>query len=491
MSLKIYNTQTRTKEEFTPLNEGQVKLYVCGPTVYDFLHVGNFRGAIFFNLVRNWLEVLGYNVTYVYNYTDVDDKIINRSNQEKVTSEEIAEKYIAEFEKDYQSLKLRPHSKNPRVTEHMDDIIHYISDLIEKKHAYVISTDLGSDVYYDVKSYKDYGKLSNKNIDDMLTGSRAEVNQDKHHAADFALWKSAKPGEPSWTSPWGKGRPGWHIECSVMSHCLLGDQIDIHGGGLDLVFPHHENEIAQSEGHSGKTFVKYWMHNNMLEFGNQKMSKSLGNIRTGRSFIEEFNGEILKIMMLSHHYRSIIDFSEDQIHRVIGSLAKFYSALNLAEQILSTGIEFSQTDIPKKFKQLMEGSESRFQEALNDDFNTPEVFALFYEYLKSFNALCALPGKVSAQKMAVADAFTRFIKEKGKIMALFQENAYEYLRVLDDMLLKKSGLNRSEVDQLVSQRIEARNNKNFEESDRLRDQLNEMGISVMDRPDGTVWEVQK
>lgn len=280
MSLRIYNTETGKKEEFKPIEEGHVKMYVCGPTVYDFLHIGNYRGAIFFNTVRNWLERRGYIVTYVYNYTDVDDKILNRAKEENVEPKVIAEKYIAEFQKDYKLLHLRPHSKNPKVTEFMDKIIMFISDLIEKGFAY----ELNGDVYFDVHKFKEYGRLSNKKLEDLESGYRIEVNDNKKNPSDFALWKSAKENEQSWESPWGAGRPGWHIECSVMATSILGDTIDIHGGGLDLVFPHHENEIAQSEACTGHKFVKYWMHNNMLEFGSQKMSKSLGNVRTGRSF---------------------------------------------------------------------------------------------------------------------------------------------------------------------------------------------------------------
>ena len=274
MSLKIYNSQSKQLEEFKPIDPKHVKMYVCGPTVYNFLHVGNFRGVVVFNMVRNWLESLGYKVTYALNFTDVDDKIINRANELGMTPSELSEKYIAEYKKDFAAIGLRPHDMNPKVTEHMDDILNMVTTLIDKKAAY----EAQGDVLYSIESFKDYGKLSGRHTEDLLAGARVEVDEKKRNPMDFALWKAAKPGEISWPSPWGPGRPGWHIECSAMIKNIFGEQIDIHGGGMDLIFPHHENEIAQSEGCTGKHFVKYWMHNNMLNFGGQKMSKSLGNL---------------------------------------------------------------------------------------------------------------------------------------------------------------------------------------------------------------------
>ncbi|MEK6555963.1 MAG: cysteine--tRNA ligase, partial [Bdellovibrionota bacterium] len=368
MAIQIYNTLTRKKEEFTTLEPGKVRMYVCGPTVYDFLHVGNFFGAIFFNLVRNWLEKSGYQVTYVYNYTDVDDKIIDRAKKENVEAKEISEKFIMEFEKDYKRLHLKAHSKNPRVSEFMDEIVAFVKDLVDNKKAY----ELNGDVYFDVPGFKDYGKLSNKTIDDLVAGHRIDVNEKKRHVSDFALWKKAKEGEPSWPSPWGHGRPGWHIECSAMNYAIFGEQIDIHGGGLDLTFPHHENEIAQTEARTGKTFARYWMHNNMLNFGAVKMSKSLGNVRKARDFIEEYNGEILKFLILSSHYRSIIDFSLPQIERTISNLARFYSSLAFAQELMKGG---AVVPVPEKFQKALAEADDKIKKALDDDFNTPEVMA--------------------------------------------------------------------------------------------------------------------
>lgn len=485
MAIHIYNSQTQKKEEFKPVHPGEVRMYVCGPTVYDYLHVGNFRGAIFFNLVRNWFEKQGYKVTYVYNYTDVDDKIINRANEEKVDSLEISEKYIKEFQADYASLKLRPQSKNPKVTEFMGPIVEFIQELIERGKAYAVN----GDVYYDVHSFIDYGKLSHKKLEDLESGYRIEVDDRKKHPADFALWKTAKPGEPKWPSPWSEGRPGWHIECSAMSRALLGDTIDIHGGGIDLIFPHHENEVAQSEGCTGKTFVNYWMHNNMLNFGNQKMSKSLGNVRTARSFIQEYNAEILKYMMLSVHYRSTSDFSVDGIENAISQLARFYSSLSLADKLIKENLAL--VPVPAKFQAAIEAADKGVAEALNDDFNTPEVIARFFEVMRLFNNLCRTPGKAKPEQKAIAEVYFHWLRDKGGLMALFQEPPAQFLRELDDMLLIKLGVAREEVNRIVEERMKARTEKNFARADELRGKLTQMGIAIMDSAGGTEWEVHK
>ena len=484
MSVKIYNTLKRTKEDFVPIEEGKVRMYVCGPTVYDFLHIGNFVGAIFFNMVRNWLEKRGYDVTYVYNYTDVDDKIIKRSLEDNVPAKEISEKYIMEFEKDYKSLGLKPHTKNPKVSEHMQDIIDLIQKLIDQGNAYAVD----GDVYFAVETFDDYGKLSNKNLEELMSGTRVEVSDLKKHVADFALWKNAKEGEPSWEAPWGKGRPGWHIECSAMNRAIFGDQIDIHGGGMDLKFPHHENEIAQSEACSGKKFAKYWMHNNMLEFGNVKMSKSLGNVITGRGFIEEYTGEVLKFMILSSHYRSTIDFSQKSIDRSINNLSRFYSALAHAASIKGEG---ALTPVPEKFEKRLQEADDKIAEALDDDFTMPEVMAEFYEVMKLYNNLCRKPGKPKPDQIAVAETFYAWLRSKGDIMALFQKEPGEYLIVLDDILLGKKDVKRADVDSLVAERSKARETKDWAKSDEIRDKLAALGISIQDSAEGTHWEVDK
>ena len=489
MSLQVYNTLTHNKEPFVPLVEGEVKMYVCGPTVYGFLHVGNFRGPIFFNLVRNWLEKNGLNVTYAYNYTDVDDKIIAKAIAENVSPEEIAERYIAEFQVDYKSLKLRPHSMTPKVTDSMDAIVAMVNTLITNGKAYVAGD---GEVLYSVRSFDGYGKLSNKNLDDLQAGARVEVDAKKRDPMDFVLWKPAKPGEPKWPSPWSEGRPGWHIECSAMIHSLLGSSIDIHGGGSDLIFPHHENEIAQSEGAGDTPFVKYWMHNNMLTFGDKKMSKSAGNIMRAREFIEKYNGEILKYMMLSVHYRSLSDFSEQAVNFAIAGLAKFYSALNLAEKTLAAGEGIDSTLFPQKgFATALGAARVAATAALNDDFNTPELFAAMFTLIRSFNSLVRLGAKPTPEILSVASHFREFILSQGQLLSLFEETPAEFLTVLDDMLLTQKGLERSAIDALVANRIEARTAKDFKRSDELRDELVAMGISLQDTPAGTFWEVAK
>lgn len=487
MPLKIHDTLTQKTSEFAPLSPGEVKMYVCGPTVYGFLHVGNFRGPIFFNLVRNWLEKgHNYKVTYVYNYTDVDDKIINRAIEEKVDSSEISEKYIAEFEKDFATLKLRKHDKNPRVTEFMSQIKNMISQLVERKAAYVAAD---GEVLYSVRDFKEYGKLSHKKIDDLESGSRVEISQKKKDPLDFALWKPAKPGEPKWDSPWCDGRPGWHIECSAMVQSILGDSIDIHGGGMDLVFPHHENEIAQSEGATGKPFVKYWMHNNMLTFGDKKMSKSLGNIVTGRDFLNKYNGEILKFMILSVHYRSLSDFSEKAIENAITGLARIYSSLALAEKALEG--QTASGPAAKNVAAALEDGRKKIAEALDDDFNTPEVFAEIYKAVRAFNNTYRYGQKVTPEIAASADVLLKWVREWGQLMSLFQEPPAAFLHTLDDMLLEQMGMDRQHVNTLVEQRTAARAAKDFAKGDELRKQLTEMKIALHDTPTGTHWEVQK
>lgn len=484
-SVVLYNTLSRKKEPFEPLTPGQVKMYVCGPTVYDFLHVGNFRGAIFFSLVANWLEHKGFKVTYVYNYTDVDDKIIKKANAEGVSAKDISERFIVEFEKDYSALKLRKHDKNPRVSEYIAPIVEMVGQLVEQKKAYVVD----GEVLYSVKSFDGYGKLSGKNIDELLVGARVEIGEKKENALDFALWKPAKPGEPEWDSPWSKGRPGWHIECSAMARSILGEQIDIHGGGIDLIFPHHENEIAQTEGCTHKQFVKYWMHNNFINFGAHKMSKSLGNVTTARAFMEKYNPEILKGLILSSHYRSHSEFSDAPIHQAISQLSRIYSALAGVEDIMSQGV--SATKPSDRFLAALKLAEQKVEESLDDDFNTPETFAAVFEMVRVFNSTYRKGHKANGEHVAQAIAFKEFVLRTGRWMSLWQEPAREYLRLLDDMLMEQRQIKRADVDAKVQERTLARANKDFIAGDRIRDELLAMGIEVQDSPAGTQWEVKK
>ena len=483
MSLKIYNTLSRQLEEFKPLKEGQVNIYSCGPTVYNYLHVGNFRGVVFFNLLRNWLEQSGYKVTYALNFTDVDDKIIARAAEEGITPSEVSEKYIAEYKKDFAALGLRPHDMNPKVTEHMGSINEVIAKLIENKKAYQVD----GDVNYSVSSFEGYGKLSGRKVEDQQAGSRIEIDEKNQNPEDFALWKAAKPGEISWPSPWGPGRPGWHIECSAMVKSIFGDQIDIHGGGMDLIFPHHENEIAQSEGCTHKTFVKYWMHWNMINFGAQKMSKSLGNIVSMREFLETNPAEIYKWMMLSVHYRSVSDFSDESIGRAVNGLARIYSALAVAESYLTPEVKIADAGFEKIAKEAWD----KVSKALNDDFGTPEVFAALFEVTRQFNAQVRRGLKANPALQGKAFAYREFVHKVGALMSLFQQPAQDFLQDLDSRLLAQMKIDRKDVEAVIAERIAARNAKDFAKSDELRAKLTAMGISVSDTADGAHWEVAK
>lgn len=484
MSLKIYNSLTKKKEDFVPVKAPQVKMYLCGPTVYDFLHVGNFRGVVFFNLLRNWLEHSGYQVTYALNFTDVDDKIIQRAHEKGLTPQELTEKFIAEYKKDFATLGLRPHDYNPTVTETMGEITSMISRLVEKKNAYASQ----GDVLFSIESFKEYGKLSGRHPEELIAGARVEVDEKKKNPLDFALWKAAKEGEISWPSPWGPGRPGWHIECSAMIEKIFGgEQIDIHGGGTDLIFPHHENEIAQSEACSGHHFVKYWVHNNMLNFGGQKMSKSLGNLVTMREFLTQYNAEIYKWMILSAHYRTASDFSEAGVDRAVSGLARIYSALAAAETYLTP--EVTATDAA--FDKLIAEAWGKITEALDDDFGTPEALAAVFEVVRAFNNQVKRGLKPQPALQGKSLAFKKFIQKTGALLSLFEQPAHEFLQSLDDMLLQKMNVSRSAVEALVAERTAVRAAKDFAKSDELRGKLTEMGISVSDTPQGSYWEVTK
>ena len=485
LALRIYNTLSQQKEDFKPLQPGQVTIYVCGPTVYDFLHIGNFRGPIFFNLVCNWLEKSGYQVTYAMNFTDVDDRIIERAKKEGVESTVISERYIDEYKKDYFSLGLRKHQHNPKVTEYMDEIVRMIQDIIGNEKAYVRD----GEVLFAVRKFSEYGKLSHKNVDDLQAGARVEVDQKKQDPLDFALWKPAKPSEPTWSSPWGEGRPGWHIECSAMVRGLFGKSIDIHGGGMDLIFPHHENEVAQSEGANNERFVQYWMHWNMLSFGDRKMSKSLGNVLTGREFLKKFNAEILKYMMLSAHYRRQTDFSEKQVMNAIAGLARVYSSLSLADSLLVGAGGGGK--VVAAIEVALQESGKKISESLNDDFNTPEMFAAIFTVVRAFNTVARWGMKATPDMVATAKAFKVWMHEQGQLLSLFLQEPAAYLRIMDDMLLEQMQVTRADVDRLVGERAAARAAKDFAKSDELRDRLAGMGIQVADTPTGAMWEVNK
>lgn len=492
MSLRLYNTLTRQKEEFKPLHPPQVKMYVCGPTVYNFLHVGNFRGPVVMNLLRNWLEYRGYQVNYVLNFTDVDDRILETAGKEGVPATDISERYIREYKTDFSSLGLRAHEANPKVTETMPEIIEFIGKLIENKKAYVA----GGDVLYSVRSFPEYGKLSGRKVDDLQSGARVEVDEKKNDPLDFALWKAAKPGETwYWPSPWGNGRPGWHIECSAMVCKHLGEQIDIHGGGSDLMFPHHENEIAQSEGALSKRFVGTWLHWSMLNFGGQKMSKSLGNFMTLRDFLRIYHSEIYKWMILSVHHRHVADFGDEGVDRAVAGLARVYSALSNAETFLakdSAGQAITEGVAPDAaLKKVADESWARVETALDDDLGTPEAFAAMFELIRLFNSQVRRGAKSTPALQGKAAVLVEFIRRFGTMLSLFQQPAGSFLTELDDLLLARKEIKRVDVQALVDQRNQVRAAKDFKASDELRDRLAAMGISVSDTPEGTFWEVSK
>ncbi len=487
MTQKIYNSLSRQKEDFKPFEAGKIRIYVCGPTVYDFLHVGNFRGPVFFNMVRNWFEKAGYQVEYALNFTDIDDRIIKKALTENKTAGDISERYIAEYKKDFEILGLKKHEHNPKVTEYLPGIESMIHQLIENKKAYAVD----GDVYFQVDQFPEYGKLSGRQMEEVQSGSRIEVDERKKSPMDFALWKKAKPNEPSWPSPWSAGRPGWHIECSAMAHELFKTTIDIHGGGIDLMFPHHENEIAQAEGATGKKFANYWVHWNMLNFSGQKMSKSVGNIVSLREFASEYPPEIYKWMILSAHYRSVLDFGDEALERAVASLAKIYSSMSLAEEY-AKALEVTDADLKKASQDLnLEKIKTDVGNALKDDFNTPEVWAALYEAMRNYNTKVKRGVKATPATVAISKVFIDWIHDLGSIMSLFQKPSQEFLVALDDLLLKKKKLERTEINKLVDARTEARLNKDFPKSDELRKKLTDLGISVMDLPQGSFWEVTK
>lgn len=482
MSLTIYNTLGREKQLFTAIIPGKVKMYLCGPTVYDLLHIGNFRGVIFFNLVRNWLEALDYQVTFVLNFTDIDDKIINRANEQHTSASELSNRYIEEYKQDYARLHLKTHDMNPKCTNHIHDMIVFIEKLIQKGHAYSIED--GS-VFFNINSKADYGKLSGKKSEDLIAGHRVDSDSRKKNPLDFVLWKPAKDGEPFWESPWGKGRPGWHIECSAMNHAIFGEQIDIHGGGIDLIFPHHENEIAQSESVTGQVFSRYWMHNNFIRFGDEKMSKSLGNVIKARDFMNDYHPEILKFLILSVHYRSELNIDKEQIMQSIARLTRIYKAIKDAKKYNEQTTNHNNKD----FEEKISSYKKKIESGLNDDFNTPVVIATIFELVRDFNTLTAELKQKNPLLHSAAKQFLEFIAYYGSLLSLFQENPETFLKQLHLILIKEKNINTSQIEDFIHERNQARVNKNYARSDEIRDNLLKLGIHIQDTPSGTNWEV--
>ena len=466
--IRIYNTLSKKKEDFVPLEEGKVRMYVCGPTVYNFIHIGNARPMIVFDTVRRYLEHKGYEVNFVSNFTDVDDKIIKKAIEEGVPAEEISQSYIAECKKDMEGMNIKPATTHPLATQEIGGMIEMISELIEKGYAY----EKNGTVYYRTRKFAEYGKLSHKNLDDLQGGNRSLLvsgEDEKEDPLDFVLWKPKKEGEPAWQSPWGEGRPGWHIECSVMSKKYLGEQIDIHGGGEDLIFPHHENEIAQSEACSGKCFSRYWMHNAFLNIDNRKMSKSLGNFFTVREIGEKYDLQVLRFFMLNAHYRSPLNFSADLMESSKNALERILTAVENLKYVAEhaslqemTEEEVLKLEETKKF-------EENFDDSMDDDFNTADAIAAVFDLVKFANTNVA-----EGSSKAFADAL------RGKIQSLCD--------ILGIITEKKAELLDADIEQLIEERQAARKAKNFARADEIRNELLEKGIVLEDTREGVKWK---
>ena len=466
--MRIYNTLTKTKEEFVPIEEGKVRMYVCGPTVYNLIHIGNARPMIVFDTVRRYMEYKGYEVNYVSNFTDVDDKIIKAANEEGVDASVISERYIEECKKDMKALNVRPATTHPKATEEIGGMLEMIGTLMNKDYAY--KAEDGT-VYYRTRSFKEYGKLSHKNLDDLQGGNRSRLvtgEDQKEDPLDFVLWKPKKEGEPYWESPWCQGRPGWHIECSVMSKKYLGEEIDIHAGGEDLVFPHHENEIAQSEAANGKTFARYWMHNAFLNIDNKKMSKSLGNFFTVRDIAAKYDLQVLRFLMLSAHYRSQLNFSADLMAAAKNSLERILTAYEriaeLYEKAEDKGLSADEVSLNTEIK----GYVAKYEEAMDDDFNTSDAISVMFELVKSANS--------------------NLDENSGKeIVGIYKSTLETMADILGIILVQEKGDLDSEVEALIAERQEARANKDFAKADEIRDKLTAMGIVLKDTREGVKW----
>ena len=466
--MKIYNTMSKRKEDFVPLEEGKVKMYVCGPTVYNYIHIGNARPMIVFDTVRRYFEYKGYDVNFVSNFTDVDDKIIKKANEEGVTADEISKRYIEECKKDMEGMNIEPATKNPLATEEIGGMIEMISTLIDKGYAY----EKNGTVYFRTRRFKDYGKLSHKNLDDLQSGGRALLvtgEDEKEDSLDFVLWKPKKEGEPAWQSPWGEGRPGWHIECSEMSKKYLGEQIDIHAGGEDLIFPHHENEIAQSEAANGKEFAKYWMHNGFLNIDNRKMSKSLGNFFTVREISEKYDLQVLRFFMLSAHYRSPLNFSADLMEASKNGLERILTCVEKLRDLEAKASHSPKTAGEQATMEEADKLRGKYEEAMDDDFNTADAISAIFELVKLANTTADESGTrefVSYMKT--------MIEELCDVLGIITEKKEE---VLD-----------SEIEEMIEARQQARKDKNFALADEIRGKLLDMGIVLEDTREGVKWK---
>jgi cysteinyl-tRNA synthetase len=458
--MKIYNTLTKQKETFVPIRENEISMYVCGMTIYDYCHLGHAKMMISFDMISRYFRFRGYKLNYVQNITDIDDKIIKRANENKEAYDALTERFIEAMREDQKALGILPSDQSPRATDYIDGMIKMIKALVDTGFAYVGAT---GDVMYRVRAFKGYGKLSNRNLDDLEVGSRIEVDESKDDPLDFVLWKMAKPDEPFWPSPWGKGRPGWHIECSVMSTCCLAETIDIHGGGMDLMFPHHENEIAQTEATTKKTFANYWMHSGFLNINNEKMSKSLGNFFLIRDALEHFSAEQIRYFMLASHYRAPVNYSEETLKSAQDCLVRFYTALR--------GVKIGEPIKKSEF-------EKRFIEAMDDDFNTPVALAVLFDLAREIN-------KLKLTNDSSVEAHAGLLKKLAGVLGLLEQDPEDFFTDASDL-----AINENEIQTLINARLDARKNRDWAEADRIRDVLMEKNILLEDADGKTIWKIK-
>ncbi|APM37538.1 cysteine--tRNA ligase [Clostridium kluyveri] len=463
--MRIFNTMTRRKEEFVPLIPGEIKMYVCGPTVYNFFHIGNARTFVVFDTVRRYFEYKGYKVNFVQNFTDIDDKMIKKANDENITVQQLGDRFIDEYYRDADALNIKRATVNPRATLYISKIIEFIQDLIDKGYAYSVD----GDVYFDAKKFNNYGKLSGQNIEQLQSGARIDIDERKKNPMDFAVWKSEKEGEPSWESPWGMGRPGWHIECSCMAYNILGETIDIHAGGSDLKFPHHENEIAQSEGRTGKVFAKYWMHSAFVNINNQKMSKSLNNFFTTREILDKYEPDVIRLFMLSGHYRTPINFSIELLDSTKSALDRIYNSIINLEELSSKVKNDGILDSEIKYKEHLNSYKQRYIEKMDDDFNTADAISVIFDLIRDINT-----NVDENSSMEIIKCSLDLIRELGFPLGILQKS--------------KRGSIETEVELLIEKRQKARKDKNWALADKIRDDLKDKGIILEDTSDGVRWK---
>ncbi|WP_207106025.1 cysteine--tRNA ligase [Dissulfurispira thermophila] len=486
-SVKIFNTMTGKKEQFSPLVKGKVAMYACGVTVYDYCHIGHARSAVVFDVIRRYLKYKGFDVKYVRNFTDIDDKIIKRASEEGIPWDAVSRKYINEYYIDMDRLGVARADVEPKATDHIKEMIEVIKALIEKGYAYEVSEGDNKSVYFSVDKFPEYGKLSKKQQKELLSGARVDVDERKKSPVDFALWKASKEGEPWWDSPWGKGRPGWHIECTAMVIKHLGESIDIHGGGADLIFPHHENEIAQSEAYTGKPFAKYWVHNGFITIDKEKMSKSLGNFFTIREILDKYDAEVIRFFILSSHYRSPIEFSTEQLYDAEASLERYYSTVARCDDFLSYAPDTGKKIPVAELESVLEKFMDKFEDAMDDDFNTALAIGNIFELVREVNKFLDLKPSGQAANALIKKAMDMF-KTVGEVLNLFNRTPAQWN--IDLLRSKKIPLTESEIQDKIQQRTIARQNKDWAKADAIRKELDEKGIILEDKKDRTDWKVK-